>query len=119
MILFELLRHLALDAILQITPCENPRKLLRHTVQDLGDLRLRGRRGEEWILLKDAHEGKHALAPMLRAHERHCVHLARLYHEAFRPHCICEHPKDRRNLRINPRLGGKLRRLFHLPVTAE
>ena len=118
-ILLKFLVHLALDAILQIAPRENARQLLRHTVQDLGDLRLGRRRGEQRILLKDAHERQHALTPVLRAHECHCVHLARPDDQALRPHRIGEHAKDRGNLRIHSRLGRKFGRLFLLTVAAE
>ena len=104
-ILLELLIHLALNPILEIAPCENARELLRHTVQYLRDLRLRRRRGEQRILLEDAHEGKHAFTPILRAHERHCVHLARLDDEPLRPHRVGKHAEDDRNLRIDSRLG--------------
>ena len=69
MILFELFIHLALDAILQIAPCEDARDLLRHARKDLGQLCLRGRGREQRILLKNAHECEDALTAILRAHE--------------------------------------------------
>ena len=77
-IFFELFIYLALDAILQIAPCEDARDLLRHAREDLGQLCLRRRGREQRILLKDAHECEDALTAILRSHECHCIHLARL-----------------------------------------
>jgi len=118
-ILFKFFVHLALDPILKITPRKNPRELFRHPIQDLGDLGIGRRRGEQRILLEDTHEGKHALTAVVRAHERHRVHFARLYDKPFRPHRIREHTKDRGNLCIHARLWCERGRLFRLPVAAE
>ena len=104
-VLLEFLRHLALDPILEIAPCENARHLLRHAADDLGELRLGRRRREQRILLENPHEGEDALAPILRAHERHCVHLAGLNDEAFRAHRVGKHTEDHGDLCVNPRLG--------------
>ena len=101
MIFFEFLVYLALNAILKITPCKNPRNLFCHTSQNLGQLRLRRRRREQRVFFEDAHKGKDTFAAILRAHECHRVHLARLNHQSFRPHRVGEHPKDRCNLCID------------------
>ena len=119
MVLFELFRHLALDPILKVAAGEHPRHLLRHAGEDLGDLHLGRRRGKQRILFKDPHEGEHALAAILRAHERHCIHLARLDDKPLRPHRIREHPKECGDLRVDACLRGERGRVFAFPVPAE
>ena len=110
MILLELLIDLALDTVLKIAPCEDSRDLLRHARDDFRQLCL-GRRGrEQRVLLQNTHEGEHPFTAVIRTHQGHRVHLARLDDKALRSHSVREHAKDRGNLRIDARLRGECRR---------
>ena len=100
MILLELVVDLLLDGVLDV--------LARHHVGDavgklgehLGDLLVRRRGAERRILVDDAFEREHAVAAVLRAHERERVELAGLQHELVRAHRVDEDGVERLDLAV-------------------